>query len=267
MHLAIIKDFEHQDPEKDYLAAIKESERIILEAVQNTWKEVTEQDKLDAKEAGDYWTGVNDAPPDVPKTFTGIVLIDLRSRSIYHRLLYNYMKFSARKGNFKLAIKLAKKQLKIDPHDHFGLRYDLPCLYAANNDLFNGFKALKALKQKSLDARTFLVTALLYHNAREYREYGIPFVRAMLMMPVIRKLFSVDGFPKGDDIEPSLDSIKFHLELLPETTKELSYEWRNFLEDRTFKKCEQSLTNLYKEDYWRWNKAILTYSEDYSIMS
>jgi len=92
-----------------------------------------------------YREGIKRAEALIPKEYKGPIDWLYTENRFYHRLLYNYMLWCAEYGKIVSAIKLARKQLRLNPGDNLGVHISLPIMLAADGQHASAERAMRRL--------------------------------------------------------------------------------------------------------------------------
>lgn len=181
-----------------------------------------------------------------------IVWASLDNR-FYHRLLYVFMEWSERRGYLKQAIRLARRQLRLNPNDNLGLRYHLPALLAADSQYAAAERALGKLRNESenphLDLiRSFcrMVPAPTQAGVEAFLAalFRFPFLRNMLLWGEQPDYFGVDdGLSRG--IVPACGQIHSQFAVLFRTHPLVEQAYFAVLTDPEVEEAEKALHSVY----------------------
>jgi tetratricopeptide (TPR) repeat protein len=81
----------------------------------------------------------------IPEGFKGLIPWVQIGNRFYHRMLWLRMRLQYEKDDFKGAVRLARKQLKLNPGDNLGVRFVLPLLLLQQGDYVAAKRATKVL--------------------------------------------------------------------------------------------------------------------------
>jgi len=178
--------------------------------------------------------GVDRALALIPKGFKGeISWLHLDNRP-YHRLLYNYMHWHVRRGNTAAAIKLARTQLRQNPNDNLGVRFDLPLFLAIAEEGDAALKAMARIQKDGErdDGHLLLILAICSLLLGDIKGGQVYFLRAFFDLPALRPLLLTDQLP--DDfvqgrrlhhgVIPDFDMLWFHYEAARFWRKDIDFD-------------------------------------------
>lgn len=88
----------------------------------------------------------------IPKGFKGQIVWSQLGNRCYHRMLWLRMTMQKARGNWKSVVRLARKQLKLNPSDNLGVRFVLPLTLLVDGDYEAAKKATKGLAGEGMTA-------------------------------------------------------------------------------------------------------------------
>lgn len=174
----------------------------------------------------------------------------------FHRLLYRYMWWSAYRGDMKQAVRLARRQLRLNPTDNLGIRYQLPVLLTADGQYDAAHRSLKKLRAEVhaglphvhvVRSLCLMVTAPTDGGVEE-------FLRALFLFPFLRNLV-VDGtYPESVSrdlsvsrgIIPDCSIILSMFDILFESHPMVERAYRAILNDPDVVHAEADLEAMYR---------------------
>lgn len=145
----------------------------------------------------------------IPAGFKGCIEWVHIDNRFYHRMLWLRMQMHYDAGDLKSAVKLARRQLKLNPSDNLGVRFVHPLLLLQQREFVAAQRATRALEGECMTAaviRAFSAFAL--GNATAFRR---DLADALISLPVVRLLLlnQTGPLPDGDDgyrgIHPELE--------------------------------------------------------------
>lgn len=132
---------------------------------------------------------VRQAEAFIPKGFRGHIVWGHLGNRFYHRLLWLQMELNREEGHDDIAVRIARKLLRLNPNDNLGVRYVLPLLLLEQGDLAGARRALKAVADEpgltAAAIRAFV--AFAEGNPAEFRRelatalFTLPLLRAFLL--------------------------------------------------------------------------------------
>jgi len=222
------------------------------------WLALATIEKLDGNEdkAGPIFeAAIKKANDLIPKTFKGSIEWGYIDNRFYHRLLYNYMRWLADRSIFSKAIPLARKQLRLNPPDNLGVRFDLPCLLAANGQHESASVAMRRLERKDArtDAHPLLVLSICNLAARKEDDGIAYFIRALFEFPALRPIILDNTIPNLDEnkwhrgVIPSVEDMWFDYYIVAEKHGIVAFILKEILQDPRTVQGEQHADKLYQE--------------------
>jgi len=140
-----------------------------------------------------YKEGIASAESVIPKDFKGKIIWGWLENRSYHRLLFNYMRFLLDEEIPK-AIKLARKQLRLNPSDNLGVRFELPIMLAADKQFISAEIALKKIsKDSSHDPQALFIMAICNLAMNKGKEGVDLFLQALFQFPGFRPIIYEDA--------------------------------------------------------------------------
>jgi hypothetical protein len=147
----------------------------------------------------------------IPSGYKGKIVWGHLGNLFYHRLLWLRLKVHHEAGELPAAAKVARKQLRLNPEDNLGVRYQLPLMLLEQGDFKGADRALRPIDDEvglTASAIKAFAAFALGEPARFRRELAA----ALLTLPWLR-LFLLNtpkGLPDGDDgirgVQPSLET-------------------------------------------------------------
>lgn len=131
----------------------------------------------------------------ISKKFKGEISWYVIENRFYHRLLYNYMEWCLVHGSVKEAIRLARRQLRLNKSDNMGVRIQLPILLTLNGEYGSTATALRRLESEDVDADVALVRSLCELAMGNYKNGTEWFIRSLFELPAIRMMVEDGEFP------------------------------------------------------------------------
>jgi hypothetical protein len=165
------------------------------------------------------------------------------------------MRWLADRGAFSKAIPLARKQLRLNPPDNIGVRFDLPCLLAANGQHESASVAMRRLERKDArtDAHPLLVLSVC-HLAAGKEDDGIAYlIRALFEFPALRPIILGNNIPDMAEkkwhrgVIPSVEDMWFDYYIVAEKYGIVDFIVREILQDPRTIQAEQHADILYSE--------------------
>ena len=169
-----------------------------------------------------YEKAIQRADALIPAEFKGTLSwLDMDNR-FYHRLLYGHMRWNIRHAKFTKAVKLARRQLKLNPEDNLGVRIDLPLLLAVEGKTSSAAVAMRRLTNgdESLDGHILLILSLCHLLSGDTTKGQALFLNALFELPALRPLMQEQRIPDMHDISwrwhrgviPDLETLWFQFE-------------------------------------------------------
>lgn len=149
----------------------------------------------------------------VPKGFKGTMTWGHVDNRFYHRLLWLQMTIGSEWGDLPLAIKAARKQLRLNPRDNLGVREILPGLLLRQGQVDAARRSLKHLTgEVGLGASA--LRAFVAFAAGDLQQYRRELALALFTLPWLRRLLlgSKAGVLAAD--ETGFRQVRPDLELL-----------------------------------------------------
>lgn len=151
-----------------------------------------------------YAEAIERADALMPAKFKGQVSWLFTENRFYHRLLYGYMIWNIMYGSRNRAVTLARKQLRMNPQDNLGVRYFLPLLLAADDQLSSAKRALTRIESDSrLDAGAPFVRSLVLATQGLWRESIQSLLHALFVYPSLRDVVALDYLKPWEPIAES----------------------------------------------------------------
>lgn len=208
--------------------------------------------------------GVDCALALIPKGFKGEIAWGYTDNRPYHRLLYNYMRWQVRQGNLDAAIKLARRQLRQNPNDNLGVRFDLPLFLAIAEDREAALKAMAKIQKNGgrADGHILLILAICSLLLGDINGGQVFFLRAFFDLPALRPLLLTQRLP--DDFRetrrwhhgviPDFDTLWFHYEAARIWRKDIGFDsmFRAMLQDADVISAEHETHARYEKTYDGW---------------
>lgn len=222
------------------------------------WLALATMEKLDGNEdkAGPIFdAAIKQAEDLIPKSFKGNIEWGYTDNRFYHRLLYNYMRWLADRGSFAKAVPLARKQLRLNPPDNLGVRFDLPCLLAANDQHDSAAVAMQRLTEKDArtDAHPLLVLSVCNLAAGKENDGISYFIRALFEFPALRPIILEFKIPDLDEDKwhrstiPSVEDMWFNYYIVAEKHGVVDFIVKKILQDQRTVQAEHHANILYRE--------------------
>lgn len=147
-----------------------------------------------------YLSVIGQAEALIPDDFNGTIDWSGGFNRFYLQALNGAMRGAALGGDLTMAINLAKKQLRLNPEDNQGVRFDLPALQAAAGDEGAHAAIKRAAKGTASDDGHLaflrsLVNCALGQDTEGIRYFG----RALLFMPALRQFLLEEEMPSVQD--------------------------------------------------------------------
>lgn len=171
-----------------------------------------------------YEKAIQRADALIPAEFKGTLSwLDMDNR-FYHRLLYGHMRWNMRHAKFAKAVKLARRQLKLNPEDNLGVRIDLPLLLAVEGKTSSAADAMRRLTNRdaSLDGHILLILSLCHLLSGDTTKGQALFLNALFDLPALRPLMQEQRIPDMHDkswrwhrgVIPDMETLWFHFEIV-----------------------------------------------------
>lgn len=173
----------------------------------------------------------------------------------YHRLLYALMRWSVHRRHLNQAIRLARRQLRRNPNDNLGVRYDIPVLLVADGQYDAAQRALKKWAHHEADNPHTHVTKSLCLMTPTPTPEGIrEFLLALFRFPFLRNMIVDGDYPEpfGGDrswsrgIIPNCERIYFQFDALAPTYPMVDAAYKMVLGDPEVERIEAELAVTYK---------------------
>jgi hypothetical protein len=146
----------------------------------------------------------------IPAGFKGPIPWGQVGNRFYHRMLWLRLRLHHEAGNLKAGVRLARKQLKLNPADNLGVRFVLPSLLLELGEFVSAKRATKGLRgEEGLAAAT--IRAFCEYALGDTVAFRTELAEALVSLPWLR-IFLVNQrapLPGGDDgfrgIRPDLE--------------------------------------------------------------
>lgn len=203
--------------------------------------------------------GVDRALTLIPKGFKGEISWGYLDNRPYHRLLYNYMRWQVRQGDIAAAIKLARRQLRQNPSDNLGVRYDLPLFLAIAEERDATLKAMAHIQKKDerTDGHILLILAISMLLLGDIKEGQVFFLRALFDLPALRPFLLTQQLPadfQGNrrwhhGVIPDFDTLWFHYESARIWREDTAFDlmFRAMLQNADVMRAERESQALYEK--------------------
>ena len=222
----------------------------------------SEQNGNDELAIQHYQHGIELAEALIPSNFKSKIDWGFTNNRIYHRLVFGYMRLCAWNGDYKTAIKLARQQLKLNPNDNLGVRFELPLLLAAKGEHERALTALKKLR-----GRDIMVTAHVPFNeslcafARgDVVQGNEKFLYALFELPALRPIIIDGELPDMRDprwhrgVIPDMNSMWFCFKMMDiESRGRIATSMRKLLDDPAIVRAEPEANAAYE----KWKAALV----------
>lgn len=224
-----------QAREQSHVASILKKRPDFLEGwlAQATMQELERHDET----AGlAFRQGVDRALALIPTGFKGEISWGYFGNRTYHRLLYNYMRWHVRQGDIAAAIKLARRQLRQNPNDNLGVRFDLPLFLSIAKERSAALRAMAKIQKKGerADGHILLILALCSFLLGDSKSGQVYFLRALFDLPALRPLLQTLQLP--DDFWqsrrwhrgyiPDIETLWFHYEAARIWRQDMDFDWQ-----------------------------------------
>lgn len=146
----------------------------------------------------------------IPAGFNGRIEWLQVDNRFYHRMLWLRMQMHYDADDLKSAVKIARRQLKLNPNDNLGVRFVHPLLLLQLREFATAKRATKALEGEGMTAA--LVRAFSEYALGNRTAFRRELADALISLPVIRLLLlnQTTPLPDGDDgyrgIRPELET-------------------------------------------------------------
>ncbi|MCV2355387.1 hypothetical protein LNV09_14630 [Paucibacter sp. B2R-40] len=169
--------------------------------------------QYDAEEEGASATlerYIKQAEALIPIGFKGQILWSQVGNRFYHRMFWLRLEMHVVAGDLKSAVRLARKQLRLNPADNFGVRLALPLLLLELGDYPAAKRALKGLATDAGQTAS-AIRAFTEYAAGNQQGFRTELVDALISLPWLRVFLSGRRatLPDGDDgfrgMQPDLE--------------------------------------------------------------
>ena len=168
----------------------------------------------------------------IPGGFKGhIPWVQLGNR-FYHRMLWLRMRMHFELDDFKAAVRLARKQLKLNPGDNLGVRFVLPLLLLQQGEYVAAKRSIKGLKgEGGLAAGT--IRAFCEFAVGNTDGFRRELAESLISLPWLRVFLMNQraSLPDGDDGFRGVH---------PDTELFTEFVWPAYVEERWRRKSEHS---------------------------
>jgi tetratricopeptide (TPR) repeat protein len=189
-------------------------------------------------------------------TYRGKIAWNSTTNRFYHRLLYGFMGWSAYRGHFKQAVRLARRQLRLNPTDNLGIRYELPVLLTADGQDDAAHRSLTKLRAEEHAGlpHVHLVRSLCL-MATAPTDGGVEeFLRALFLFPYLRTLVLDGTYPDtffsdlsgSRGVIPDCSTIVFLFDILFRSHPMVERVYRAILNDPDVGHAEAQLEASYR---------------------
>jgi tetratricopeptide (TPR) repeat protein len=147
----------------------------------------------------------------MPKGFKGQISWYETNNRFYHRLLYLGMKLNHGFRDYAQALRLARKQLRLNPSDNLVLRHLVPLLLLRMEDYPRAHRACSQFK-KTAEHDEALICAFCNFAVGDMAGFKSSLARSLLTLPLLRRfLLDTDTLPPGEKgtrgVVPDLEAI------------------------------------------------------------
>ena len=134
-----------------------------------------------------YAEAIERAEALIPPDFKGRISWSCTENQFFLRLLYADMVLNLLQGSLRRALKMARRQLRLNPDDNLGVRYFLPLLLMTTWQFDAAFNALERIEQDmETDGGAYFVSSLLYGIDGDYGAALQDFLHALFLYPPLR---------------------------------------------------------------------------------
>lgn len=128
----------------------------------------------------------------IPQGFKGRILWGHLGNRFYHRLLWLQLELNHEQGHADAAVRIARKQLRLNPGDNLGVRYVLPFLLLEQGEVAAARRSLKAVEDEhGLTAAA--MRAFVAFAEEKVAEFRHELATAVFTLPVLRVFLLNDG--------------------------------------------------------------------------
>ena len=261
----------------------RKAEKIVLEMVtsrpdflegQLALATMNEENSRENAALAVFEKAIERAEDLIPEGFKGKISWGYTENRFYHRLLFNYMRLCVKMGQLPKAIKMARRQLRLNPNDNLGVRFDLPVYLAASGKHDSAAVALRAFNKKDAQkgAQEFMVMSLCRLAAGSIQDGAELFLRALFDLPMLRPILLDNKVPDyhsdGDwewhrGVIPDIESMWFEILAMTLPSPELTVLYTQILRTQEVTDAEKRMAATFSAEMEKirhnWSMPDTTY--------
>jgi tetratricopeptide (TPR) repeat protein len=202
----------------------------------------------------------------IPDGFNGPIPWAQIGNRFFHRMLWLRMRLHYESDDFKGAVRLARKQLKLNPGDNVGLRFVLPLLLLQQGDFVAAKRATKGLQgENGLGAGT--IRAFCEFAVGNKDGFRRELAEALISLPWLRVFLMNQRapLPDGDDgfrgIHPDLELFTEFVWPAYVEVPGLVFACRSFLSEARVLEAEARLRKYWKAFGGRGENRVGSFAE------
>lgn len=194
----------------------------------------------------------------MPKGFRGEVIWGDIENRFYHRLLYGLMTWSAWSGDYRAALSLARKQLRLNKSDNFDIRILLPSLLVAARRFKEAHsEAENRLRTWPLDVGSQLSLSIGRYAVFDLAGAKRDFLLALFLWPPLRLFLTGEAatpelWHDTRSSVPDAEQLDFLLSIADRALP-LESAFRQYLAEPAVIQAETDLRSLWQEDPVAWD--------------
>ncbi len=190
----------------------------------------------------------------IPAGFKGLIPWVQMGNRFYHRMLWLRMRLHLEADDFKGAVRLARKQLKLNPGDNLGVRFVLPLLVLQQGEFVAAKRTTKGLQgEEGMAAGT--IRAFCEFGVGNKAAFRRELAESLISLPWLRVFLMNQRapLPDGDDgfrgVHPDLDLFTEFVWPAYVEVPGLIFACRSFLSEARVLETEARLRQYWK-GYW-----------------
>jgi tetratricopeptide (TPR) repeat protein len=215
-----------------------------------------QQDAGEAEASATCNRFIRQAEALIPADYKGPIAWAHLDNRFYHRLLWLRMQMRHQNGELAPAVKLARKQLKLNPNDNLGVRYVLPLLLLQQGEHVAARRASAKYLEDESGLTAALIRAFCEHALDNHALFRRELAAALFSLPWLR-LFLLnqrEPLPDGDDgiraVQPDMETFTEFAWPVYVALPGLRKACQSFLVEPDVLQAESELRRYWK-GYWR----------------
>lgn len=215
-----------------------------------------QHDACEAQASSTVTRFIKQAEALMPKGFRGPVVWGNTSNRFYHRLLWLQMELHHEAGDLPAALRVARKQLRLNPDDNLGIRFVLPLMLLQRQKFDAARRDANRNLQGEWDITAQVIMAFCDYAVGNVMDFRHGLASSLISLPWLR-LFLLNQrqpLPDGDDGFRSMrpDEMVFSKFVRPayRAVPGLMNACKSFLAEAQVQRAEAELRQYWK-GFWR----------------